>query len=565
MSRIRYRQSTFLMIRTNKQHKDTSMHWRTFSIQTRILLGYALILVIVFGLMLYIVWSINVLNQHIQEVQRNTAADINVAFKSAGQVTLSQNTVDRYLQQPSPETLQEAQTMLNNLTTTMEDIESTTAAQQQQIEALFQLSVEYQDSFEEMHQLLDNQEPLRNSVQVQLTTASINVNNALLAAAQDETLDLAMLHDGAAIQERLRAVAELLSRMNPQNSAQIGPQAYNELAQAQRLLLRYEDTSGDVAEAFATVNRALSLVQFGIDQTVKNFQEIEDQYTELVDQYGEHMQQSVSAIERTALRDLATATQDLEQETQQLWLIALLGLLGTLLIAAVIGVGQSRSISRPIRALVSATQQIDQGNYDVVVNTRDKSESGHLAQTFNQMTTTLKAQRTDLLHQQRALQDEQAATAQRNVELEQALQDIQAATAARDALAQTVRALSVPIIPILQHVIVLPLVGEIDDERADLMMQQLLVGIADHQARIAIIDLTGVPDLDTLGATRLTETTTAARLVGARVILVGIRPALAQALLTTEADMSTFTTRANLRSAVEYALQQQGRPLRATT
>jgi rsbT co-antagonist protein RsbR len=123
----------------------------------------------------------------------------------------------------------------------------------------------------------------------------------------------------------------------------------------------------------------------------------------------------------------------------------------------------------------------------------------------------------------------------------------------------------VPIIPILQHVIVLPLVGEIDDERADLMMQQLLVGIADHQARIAIIDLTGVPDLDTLGATRLTETTTAARLVGARVILVGIRPALAQALLTTEADMSTFTTRANLRSAVEYALQQQGRPLRATT
>jgi rsbT co-antagonist protein RsbR len=111
------------------------------------------------------------------------------------------------------------------------------------------------------------------------------------------------------------------------------------------------------------------------------------------------------------------------------------------------------------------------------------------------------------------------------------------------------------VLPILEQVLLIPLVGEIDTERAQIMLERLLDGITAGRARIAIIDITGVPLVDESMVDWLMRATSAARLMGARCILVGIGPEVAQALVASGANLANLTTRADLRSAVEYAVR----------
>jgi rsbT co-antagonist protein RsbR len=128
------------------------------------------------------------------------------------------------------------------------------------------------------------------------------------------------------------------------------------------------------------------------------------------------------------------------------------------------------------------------------------------------------------------------------------------ATAAREALVVAVRASSVPVVPILEGVIVLPLVGEIDAERAEVLTQRLLDGVTTQRARIVILDITGVPFVDAALAAWVVRAATAGELLGARCVLVGVSPEVAQALVMSGADLGRLVTRADLRAGVEYAM-----------
>jgi rsbT co-antagonist protein RsbR len=142
---------------------------------------------------------------------------------------------------------------------------------------------------------------------------------------------------------------------------------------------------------------------------------------------------------------------------------------------------------------------------------------------------------------------------QKNNELEQTLGDLQASIAARDQMAVAIRALSVPVVAILDRVILIPLVGEIDTSRGELLLDRLLERVTAQRARIAILDVTGVPMVDAGLVDWLLKATQSARLLGARCILVGISPEVAQIMVASGADFAGLTTRADLRSAVEYA------------
>jgi rsbT co-antagonist protein RsbR len=122
-------------------------------------------------------------------------------------------------------------------------------------------------------------------------------------------------------------------------------------------------------------------------------------------------------------------------------------------------------------------------------------------------------------------------------------------------MASTVRSLSVPVIAILKQVIVVPLVGEIDEQRAHLLLERLLAGVTEQRAKIAILDVTGVPFVDAELATWLLRAASATQLLGAQCVLVGISPEVAQALVASGADLARMATRADLRSAVELALR----------
>lgn len=117
----------------------------------------------------------------------------------------------------------------------------------------------------------------------------------------------------------------------------------------------------------------------------------------------------------------------------------------------------------------------------------------------------------------------------------------------------TLAELSTPLIPISEHVVVMPLVGMVDSRRAERVMEVLLLGIAEHQARIAIIDITGVSVIDAQVANALILAAQAVRLLGSQVVLTGIQPHVAQTLVGLGVDLKTLVTRSTLQSGIIYA------------
>ena len=113
--------------------------------------------------------------------------------------------------------------------------------------------------------------------------------------------------------------------------------------------------------------------------------------------------------------------------------------------------------------------------------------------------------------------------------------------------------LSTPLIPITQAVVVMPLIGSIDSRRAQQVLDTLLHGITERHARTAILDITGVPIVDTHVAGALIRAAQAAQLLGAQVVLTGIRPEVAQTLVGMGTELHGIITRSDLQSGITFA------------
>jgi rsbT co-antagonist protein RsbR len=118
--------------------------------------------------------------------------------------------------------------------------------------------------------------------------------------------------------------------------------------------------------------------------------------------------------------------------------------------------------------------------------------------------------------------------------------------------------LSTPVVTLWDDVLALPLIGTLDSGRTQVVMESLLEKIVETGASIAIIDITGVPTVDTLVAQHLMKTVAAARLMGADCIISGIRPQIAQTIVHLGVDLSAVTTKASLADAFALALKRTG-------
>jgi rsbT co-antagonist protein RsbR len=127
---------------------------------------------------------------------------------------------------------------------------------------------------------------------------------------------------------------------------------------------------------------------------------------------------------------------------------------------------------------------------------------------------------------------------------------------ARARLTRQIRELSTPVVKVWEEVLVLPLVGSIDAERATRVMESLLEGIVSHQAEIVIVDVTGVPVVDTNLVIHLMQTVKAASLLGAQSVLVGISAEVALAMVHLGVDLSKIETHKDLQSGIEFALDK---------
>ena len=121
--------------------------------------------------------------------------------------------------------------------------------------------------------------------------------------------------------------------------------------------------------------------------------------------------------------------------------------------------------------------------------------------------------------------------------------------------------LSSPVVKLWEGILALPMIGTLDSARTQVVMESLLQKVVETGAQIAILDITGVPTVDTLVAQHLIKTVTALRLMGAECIISGVRPQIAQTIVHLGVDLQGITTKANLADALALALKRTGQTL----
>ena len=118
--------------------------------------------------------------------------------------------------------------------------------------------------------------------------------------------------------------------------------------------------------------------------------------------------------------------------------------------------------------------------------------------------------------------------------------------------------LSTPVVKLWEGILALPIIGTLDSARTQVVMESLLQAIVQFNSRVAIIDITGVPTVDTVVAQHLLKTVTAARLMGADCIISGVRPQIAQTIVHLGINLLDVTTKATLSAAFRVALEKTG-------
>ena len=122
--------------------------------------------------------------------------------------------------------------------------------------------------------------------------------------------------------------------------------------------------------------------------------------------------------------------------------------------------------------------------------------------------------------------------------------------------------LSTPITQIWEHILVLPIIGVLDSHRAQNMMETLLTKIMETQSEVVILDVTGVASIDTEVASHIMKTVQATSLLGARCVLTGIRPEVAQTVVHLGLDLEKFVTKRDLQEGLKFGLEQIGYEIR---
>src|SRR6186997_112004 len=121
-----------------------------------------------------------------------------------------------------------------------------------------------------------------------------------------------------------------------------------------------------------------------------------------------------------------------------------------------------------------------------------------------------------------------------------------------------IRELSTPVLRVRERLLILPIIGVLDSERARQLTEQLLSGIRANRAKVVVIDITGVPTIDSTVANHLVRTVDASRLMGASVIITGLSPKIAETLVTIGVDLSKMNTVGDLQGGIEEAERQLG-------
>ena len=218
-------------------------------------------------------------------------------------------------------------------------------------------------------------------------------------------------------------------------------------------------------------------------------------------------------------------------------------------LAGLLGVFVARRLAVPLVNLTSTATRITGGEMALQAIVGGPREVASLAMAFNSMTAQLR----------QILDSLERRVAERTADLQHALDEVEARVCEQERLLaenrqqrETIREMSVPVLPVTDSTLVMPLVGDLDSERLRRLQDQALKAIEHSSARTLILDITGVPIVDSQIAQGLIAVVQAARLLGTEVLLVGIRPEVAQAIVALGLNLLGLRTYNDLQSALSH-------------
>lgn len=206
-------------------------------------------------------------------------------------------------------------------------------------------------------------------------------------------------------------------------------------------------------------------------------------------------------------------------------------------------------LARPMRELSTAVQRVADGDLDTRTGITRRDEFGTLARTFDHMASVIQQNTRDLQSQYSRTEAARAEAVAVRAKLSEQLETIEAQQA-------TIREMSVPILPLNERTLVMPLIGALDSARLVIAQEAALRAIEQSRALSLILDITGVPIVDTQVAQGLIRIVQAAQLLGCRVMVVGIRPEVAQSIVGLGVDLGEITTFSSLQNSLDVALSK---------
>jgi predicted ATPase/GAF domain-containing protein len=213
------------------------------------------------------------------------------------------------------------------------------------------------------------------------------------------------------------------------------------------------------------------------------------------------------------------------------------------------------------RHVQSVTDKLRRSNQDLsLTNDQLRETSEQLKASYSQLATANEQLKTLTSELQQSNESLLGANQRLQVELEERARTEAARAQLQEEIIREKTArlaeLSSPLIPISNDIMVMPLIGTMDSQRANQVLETMLTGIETSRAKVVIIDITGMRNVDTSVASTLLKTGAAVRLLGAQAILTGIRAEVAQTLIGLGVDLGSITTRATLQSGIAYAVSQ---------